>query len=132
MRSAIWAVLPLCGALTACGVPAWQTARTSIHAAEAALGPVEELLPDGDEEAATALSTTRAVLHLGTEITEAWEAQGERPWGWSQWVDQALEWCATIVQIVKGTGVDVPEGVAVAIGGLQILLPIVSALSGAS
>jgi hypothetical protein len=130
MHHRIAAVMALC-TLCGCGVPAWQTARTSIRAAQAALGPIEEGLPATDD-AAVALAATRSTLDLGISLTEAWEAQDELPWAWPGWVSQALESAATIVTIIKDAGVEVPPYIATAIGGLQLLLPIISALTGGS
>ena len=124
------AALALCAFLTAgCGLPAWQVARTSIQTARGALDVAEPLLPD-EPDAIRALTTTRDVLGLGLSITRAWESQGERPWAWPGWVSQALEWAAEICQILKRADVDIPDEVALGIGALQLLLPIVSAMTG--
>lgn len=125
------AVLALCAALTGCGVPAWQTARGAIAGARGALDAAEPMLPEG-EDTTTAVTTTREVLDLGVELTEAWETADERPPTWSWWVTQALEWSARIVTIIKAAGVDVPPQVATAIGGLQLLLPVIAAVAGAT
>lgn len=122
--------LVLCAVLCAgCGVPAWQVARTSIGGARGALDVAEPLLPEGEETTA-ALATTREVLDLGVELTEAWETAGEKPPTWQWWVDQALTWAARIVTIIKTAGVDVPPQVATGIGALQLLLPLITSLAG--
>lgn len=114
-----------------CGVPAWQTARASIRAAQTALDPIESMVPDGNADAAVAFETTRGLLAVGVDMTNAWERDGETPLHWHGWVSEALRWSAAILDVLKGIpGCDIPEPVLLAIGGLQLLLPVITGIAG--
>lgn len=119
------------------GTP-WVQARGAVAATDAALDilagdAVRGLIPEDDrDQYDTAIGAGRGVLELGGDLVDAWEAAGTTPQRWPWWLSKALEWAATVVGIVKDCGVEVPGAVSVAIGGLQLLLPVLAAIAGAS
>ena len=119
----IFALGVLCTWAVGCATP-WVTARGAITAADAAL----QALPDDldGEEWIEAREAGDAALALGIRACDVWEREAttSTPTGWQKWVSDALAASADILRIIKAAGVDVPPAVALALSGLQLLLPL--------
>jgi len=120
------AVLTLCA--SGCAEP-WVAARGAITAADAALDALPEDIAGDEhrEELATARAATGAALDLGRLACDIWQREaGDAPAGWQKWIADALTAAATVADALKAAGVAVPPAVAVALTGLQLLLPLLT------
>lgn len=120
-------VAMVCLLATGCAQP-WVQARGAITAADTALDSLpDDIVPeDHRDELTTAVEATDAALELGRQACDIWEreATASTPTGWAKWVSDALAASAQVVAVIKAAGVDIPPAVGMAIGGLQLLLPL--------
>lgn len=131
-RLAILSSVLLCAG---CAEP-WVQARSTVAATGAVVDvldgeTVRGLIPESArEDYDIAITAGRGVVDVGGDVVDAWQQSREEPRGWEWWAQKALRWAASILDVIKGCGVDVPDAVGLAVGGLQLLLPVVAGSLG--
>ena len=114
----------LCFALTSasCAAP-WSYARATLAGAETALEYTEGALPDGNDDAETAVRMSRSAITLGNHAVDLWEAsrQESPPAIWPKAVAMLVCASAFILDLLKELGVVVPPFIINAFDALQML-----------
>jgi len=117
----------LCAALaastSACSVPAWQVARSTIQAAHGAMDATASLIPEDVEHRDEILSLAGDAFDLGDRAVDIWAAAGSDrpPQVWSKAVAAMVYAAAWVMDLVKALGVPVPDQLQGIMAAVQML-----------